>query len=104
VHFVFVGPKTYAYKTNDGAAVVKMKGFTLNGQTEKTVTFDSMLQLLSCADSPPLVVSYPNSLQRVKRAFEIHQQDMSKRLKVTYDKRRVVGSDWSTLPFGFCDM
>ena len=96
--FVSLGPKSYAYQTNDLKTVTKVKGFTLNGQMEKVVNFTSMVELLMKGGL--ITVAYPHSLKREKRKFEIHECDLSKRLRKTYDKRRV-NPDFTTLPFGF---
>ena len=78
--------------------VTKVKGFTINGQVERIVNFSSMVDLLFKGGL--ITVCYPHSLKRVKRKFEIHECDLSKRLRKTYDKRRV-NADYTTLPFGF---
>ncbi|XP_055342667.1 uncharacterized protein LOC129591156 isoform X2 [Paramacrobiotus metropolitanus] len=44
--FVSLGAKTYAYVTNDGASVVKVKGFTINGRTSEQINYTTMLDML----------------------------------------------------------
>jgi hypothetical protein len=97
--FVSLGPKSYAYQTNDLQTVTKVKGFTINGQTEKIINFDNMVKML--LDRNVVSVFYPGGLKRVKRKFEIEECDSAKRLRFTYAKRRV-NADYTTLPFGFC--
>jgi hypothetical protein len=98
--FVSLGPKSYAYQTNDLKTVSKVKGFTINGQTENVINFDSMVHMLF--EGGIATVSYPQSLNRVKRKFEIEECEKTKRLRKTYDKRWVC-SDFTTLPFGFIE-
>lgn len=97
--FYFAGPKSYAYQTNDGKTTAKVKGFTLNGRAENIINFQSMLKMLD--DKNVLSVTYPKSLKRVKNRFAIEQVTLSKRLSLTYDKRRIVDNEWNTLPYGY---
>ena len=97
--FVSLGPKSYSYQLDDLSTVAKVKGFTINGQTEKFVNFDNLLRML--IDRQVVSVPYPNVLKRIKRKFEIEQCDTAKRLRFTYGKRRV-NCDFTTLPFGYC--
>ncbi|XP_055339248.1 uncharacterized protein LOC129588868 isoform X2 [Paramacrobiotus metropolitanus] len=98
--FVSLGPKTYSYKTNDGKSVVKVKGFTLNGQTSEVLTFEKMVGILE-KKTDFLVAEYPDSIKRDKKTMTLKQVDLCKRLSFTYDKRRIVDIDWSTLPYGY---
>ncbi|XP_055341431.1 uncharacterized protein LOC129590302 [Paramacrobiotus metropolitanus] len=98
--FVSLGPKTYSYKTNDGKSVVKVKGFTLNGQTSEVITFERMVGVLE-KKTDFLVAEYPDSIKRDKKTMTLKQVDLCKRLSFTYDKRRIVDVDWSTLPYGY---
>ena len=97
---IFTGPKSYAYVTNDGKSVVKVKGFTLDGNAERVINFPSMMSML--LNRNVVSVQYDHVLKRVKRKFAIEETDLVKRFRVTYDKRRIVDSEWNTLPYGFC--
>lgn len=94
--FLFPGPKSYAYQTNNLQTVCEVKGFTLGGHAEAIIKFESMLAMLN--GSGPFVVPYPNALVRNKRKYKINQVDQSKRFAMTYDKRR--NTEWETLPYG----
>jgi hypothetical protein len=96
--FVSTGPKSYAYTTNDGKAVCKVKGFTLDGQVETQINFESLKNVLM--EREEIVVEYPSTLKRKKNSFEIEQCSLSKRFKYTYNKRRLLRNH-KTLPFGF---
>ncbi|XP_055344851.1 uncharacterized protein LOC129592761 isoform X3 [Paramacrobiotus metropolitanus] len=99
VQFISLGAKTYAYVTNDGDTVVKVKGFTLNGQTSEQINFSKMLEMLENRDT--VDIQYPDILKRVKKDLTICSASMKKRFQVTYDKRRIVDSEYNTLPYGF---
>ena len=97
--FVSLGAKTYAYKTNRENAVVKVKGFTLDGKTRKDLNFEKFLQLL--ADQSEIRVRYNEQLKRNKKKMQIEQTEMTKTLRITYDKRWLQDRrDWKTLPWG----
>lgn len=46
VKFVGAGPKSYAYVTEDGREVCKVKGFTLNVANERKINYEAMRQLV----------------------------------------------------------
>ena len=99
--FVSLGPKTYAYQTNDGKTCVKVKGFTLNGIASEIINFDSMLNMLNsrCVVSVP----YHDTLVRKKRTLELQQVTlMNKRCRLTFDKRCFIDSESNTRPYGYC--
>lgn len=41
-------------------------------------------------------------IKRNKSCMILEQSDMVQRLRMTYDKRRIVDVDWNTLPYGYC--
>ena len=98
--FVSLGPKTYGYQTNDGKTCVKVKGFTLNGATDEAVNFNSLLKML---DQTTVTLVPQNYLKRNLSCLQISDNQMSKKCKFTYSKRRIVDADFNTLPFGYCD-
>ncbi|GAV01658.1 hypothetical protein RvY_12336 [Ramazzottius varieornatus] len=74
--FATMGPKSYAYVTNDGKMVVKMKGFVLKRQAKDLITFVSMLKMLRTREI--VIVPY----------FDLIRQN--KRCQFTHDKRVIV--------------
>ncbi|XP_055351578.1 uncharacterized protein LOC129597903 [Paramacrobiotus metropolitanus] len=96
--FVSLGAKTYAYTTNDGHSVVKIKGFTINNRVKEKVNMESMMNILhksGCID-----VHYDDVIKRIKSQLILCNSDVTKRLQVTYDKRRIT-QDWNTVPYGY---
>ena len=98
--FVSLGPKTYGYQTNDGKTCVKVKGFTLNGATDELVNFNSLLKML---DRTTMTLVPQNYLKRNLSSLSISDNQLTKRCKFTYSKRRIVDDHFNTLPFGYCD-
>lgn len=99
--FATMGPKSYAYVTNDGKMVVKMKGFALKGQAKDLITFDSILNMLRTREV--VIVPYFDLIRRNKKAVELEQVSVqNKRCQFTYDKRVIVDEQYNTKPYGYC--
>ena len=97
--FCSLAPKSYCNKTAKGKTVVKVKGFSISKQVSKTVNFSSVLDLIYAPEPQSLAVDYPFNITRDKRTLEVGAISLSKRLRLTYNKR-VIMPDKSTLPFG----
>ena len=95
-----LGPKSYAYRTNGGRTVTKLKGYSLNGATEDVVSFDRMLELL---DKPLTSAAVPQDiLKRNLSKLNISEVPVVKHYKFTYDKRVVIpGPEYNTVPYGY---
>ena len=99
IRFATLGPKSYAYLTNDGKSMVKMKGFALKGQASTLVNFDSILRMLN--EREVVVVPYTDLIRRNKKQIELRQVAVqNKRCQFIYDKRVVV-EDFNTKPYGY---
>lgn len=98
--FVSLGPKTYAYRTNDNKSCAKVKGFSLNAHASEQLNFESMKGMLRHEEV--VTVTYNNTLQRSKRTLEILQvPTMTKRCRLTFDKRYIADEQYNTLPYGY---
>ncbi|KAL3983293.1 interferon-induced GTP-binding protein Mx [Sarotherodon galilaeus] len=104
VEFVSGGPKCYAYHTSLGKTQVKCKGVTLNAQNSKVVTHESLKGLVhkfvSNQVSDAHLVAVSDNIKRDKKKFHLKNVSVVKKLKVVYNKRRVL-PDYTTLPYGF---
>ena len=99
IRFATLGPKSYAYLTNHGKSMVKMKGFALKGQASTLVNFDSILRMLN--EREVVVVPYTDLIRRNKKQIELRKVAVqNKRCQFTYDKRVVV-EDFNTKPYGY---
>lgn len=109
--FVSSGPKSYAYLTNKGDQVVKLKGQTLNHENAQKLNFDSICRLVLFWADPekyPLPEGVPDYISarydkigRCKKRFVLFTKEELKRFKVTYNKRRLVRGTFDTLPYGY---
>ena len=98
--FVSLGPKTYAYRTNDNKTCAKVKGFTLNGSASQQLNFHSMKEMLHHDEM--VSVTYADTLKRNKRHLQLIQvSSISKRCRLTYDKRYIADELYNTLPYGY---
>ena len=104
VEFVYVGPKNYAYCTNDGDTCCKVKGFTLNHENAKKINFNTMCSevflwhfhgatMHTRLDNPRQICHNPKK-QTIFNRLE------HKSYTVVYDKRRVL-YNLDTLPYGY---
>ena len=103
--FVSGGPKCYAYNTLHGKTAVKCKGVTLNAKNASVVTPESLAGLVHAfvanqhTDMPPLITT-SETIQRDKKKFHLKNATVLKKVRVVYNKRRVL-PDYTTLPYGY---
>jgi phosphoribosyl-AMP cyclohydrolase len=97
--FVCTGPKSYSYRTNDGQEIVKFKGISLNFKNSERVNFESVKELVFGA-TECISLTPQNQFKRLKYDGIIYNADLVKKVKQTFDKRRIT-DNFNTLPFGF---
>ena len=99
--FATLGPKSYAYVTNNNKTMVKMKGFSLKGQARDLINFDSILHMLQTREV--VVVPYFDLIRRNKKTVNLEQIiTQNKKCQFTYDKRVIVDDQYNTKPYGYC--
>lgn len=98
------GPKCYAYHTHQGKTQIKCKGVTLNPTNAKTVTHESLKRLLDAfmvnQNTDTHLSAVSDTITRDKKHFHLKNRTVVKKVKVVYNKRRVL-SDYTTLPYGY---
>ena len=103
VDFISCGPKNYAFKTNTGEVVCKVRGFSLNYNASQTINLksmkDSLIAWKNKAEGPDLV-TVKSMILRKKLTAVIYTSIMPKKYSVVYNKR-VVTEDLKTIPYGF---
>jgi hypothetical protein len=109
--FCSTGPKSYAYKLDDGTAKCKVKGFSLNYYNSGFINFESMKEMIFSlyptddtakrGMKKEVVIVNENMIKRDNRQiFSVYSEKL---YKVDYDKRCVGkfnGYSINTLPFG----
>jgi len=107
--FVSAGPKQYSFRVKNPLTgkivktITKVKGFSLNFSTAAHVNFKRMRRQVRAYvqnnRETDEVVTYGNQIRRTK-THQIVTEPFRKVQKVVYCKR-VVHSDFTTLPFGY---
>ncbi|XP_051811557.1 uncharacterized protein LOC127536113 isoform X1 [Acanthochromis polyacanthus] len=103
--FVSGGPKCYAYCTKRGKTQVKCKGVTLNVKNAAVVTHESLKGLVQSFltnqnQQQQHVITEVETVRRDKKKFHLKNDTVHKKVKVVYNKRRVM-PDYTTLPYGY---
>ena len=105
VEFISGGPKNYVYRTAEKKTECKVRGFTLNVRGQETINFNTMrkniLAVLSGEKEVEIVQTNPTHFKRdvVHKGVSVGPQ--RKRYRLVFDKRVVIRSTKSSLPFGF---
>ena len=102
--FVSGGPKCYAYCTKLGKTQFKCKGVTLNAENAAVLTHESLKglvqSLVTDQNTQMHVITEAETIKRDKKKFHLKNDIVRKKVKVVYNKRRVL-SDYSTRPYGY---
>lgn len=109
VNFVSTGPKSYALQIErpgpDGEMelinIVKSKGFTLKGAAREIITFETYEKLV-LGEIDEVVV--PTTTFKAQKDGNVQLLESYKRLRKTFDKRRIVDNvNYDSVPWGYID-
>jgi hypothetical protein len=104
--FLSCGPKNYCYEIfnpnqNKFEYVIKIKGLSLNFETNKLINFDSMKNIIDLhIQSQDTCINIPQFKFVTNNFNEVETKNFLKSFQLVFDKR-VLNSDYTTLPFGF---
>ena len=102
--FISGGPKNYAYETNNGNGIVKIRGITLNYDASKTINVDVIRHLVDlyvdCYIQDKVTVGIPHKITRDKKEKNIVTKRTKKDYRIVYNKR-VVKENYETVPYGY---
>jgi hypothetical protein len=104
--FVSTGPKSYAYMTNKGKEVCKVKGFTLNYTNSNIINFDSIKNMVTKymddRNNPcnKMSVKNPTKICRDPKKRKLYSREETKDMKMVYTKRKLL-NNYNTVPFGY---
>ena len=93
------GPKSYAYTTNKGKEVCKVKGFTLNYANCRLINQSTMSKLVD-GSLENVTTTRKNAITRSVLTKELVNKDQTKTFECGYNKR-VVQANYDTLPYGY---
>lgn len=90
------GPKSYAYESNRGNVVCKVKGFTKNSQKINRGVMESMIQ----NPSKNVSIVKKGAITRDPKTKKVVNKDQTKTFSLGYNKR-VIQDNYDTLPYGY---
>ena len=96
--FISSGPKSYAYKQDDGKEKTKFKGVTMNRINSNFVNFNSIKEIIFEGGQiklPPFQL-----FVRDKIRGAIYNRPMRKTVQLVYTKR-ILLDNFDTLPYGY---
>jgi hypothetical protein len=102
VEFVSGGPKQYAFRTEKGKEVWKIRGFSLNYANSKLVHFDALKDyILNVNPKRNTTLVDHFKVIRDKTTFEVTSRAEAKHYQPVF-RKRVLGPDGiSSLPYGW---
>ncbi|XP_055999674.1 uncharacterized protein LOC130047925 [Ostrea edulis] len=98
IKYMSGGPKNYAYETEGGKSVCKVKGLTLNYRASRIVSLATLEKMLK-GEEEEVNVRYPHFIQRT-RQHDVRTIPLVKKYRMVYDKRQRV-HHYNTLPYGY---
>ena len=102
--FISGGPKNYAYVTNKGKSLTKIRGITLDyattGKLNPCVMRGLVYLHVNCHTEAKVTVDIPFKITRDKKEKNIITKRMKKDYRVVYNKR-VITVNYGTLPYGY---
>lgn len=100
VSFVTGGPKVYSYTFEDGAAVTKVKGISLNSKNAKSISPEALTKMVVSPDGSTITVTDNSKITRTDRDCIISRTE-NKKFRVVYTKRVIAENSFLTLPYGY---
>ncbi|GBN71440.1 hypothetical protein AVEN_57721-1 [Araneus ventricosus] len=99
--FVSRGPKNYAYNLNDGTSNCKSKGFCRNFKNSLLLNYETVKEFVCSLDKTAVKsIVNPRKITVEKKKRRVINEEETRKYRLVYDKR-VIQSDFSTLPYGF---
>lgn len=99
--FVCTAPKSYAYRTSDGAECVKFKGISLNEKNKKRINFQGVKELVF-GTTDKITLEPQTQFSRSKFEGVVTNSTLIKSVVNTYNKRKVL-ENFDTRPFGYVE-
>ena len=100
VEFVSGGPKNYAYKTNRGNEMCKVRGFTLHVTNSQLINFESVKRMVLDPSETTIKVMNPQKICRNKGKRKLYNREEQKHYQMVYTKRRRL-DNYDTEPFWY---
>ena len=91
------GPKSYAYETNKGKVVCKVKGFTLNYENGIKINGDVMDMIIQ-DPTKTVCIDKKGAITRDTKTKNVINKDQTKKFSLG-DNKRIVKDNFETLPY-----
>ena len=88
--------KNYAFETEKGHSIQKIKGITLNYRASQIVTLEALEKMIH-QEIQDLQVNYPHKIHRNSK-HELRTRPLAKTYQFVYDRRQII-KKYHTLPF-----
>ena len=88
--FCSTGPKSYAFTTNKGNKMCKVKGITLNFRNSLIINEETMYKIVH-NHIKEVKAMYPHMIKKVKKHAMIHNAKKDKTFRKVYEKRHCHG-------------
>jgi hypothetical protein len=100
------GAKSYAYslKLNPQIEVCKVKGITINYETSSKINLSAMKKMLTNPEECTIEVTTKNCIRHDMQTKKIKSETVTKRFRITCDKRVRINNSFDTLPYGHKDV
>jgi hypothetical protein len=98
--FASSGPKSYAYTTNAGGTVIKIKGITLNYKNSRVINFESVKRVIK-GEIDTIMTPRTTQIRRQKLTGTVYNMPHSKTYSKVFTKRRVIEGTFDTVPYGY---
>ena len=93
--------KNYGFRTKNGESELKIRGFTLKPEVEKSLNLTTLIELVQKQDfAKKIDVKMGTTIVRDKVSWDLKTMENKKSYGLVYDKRHIQ-SDFSTIPFGY---
>ena len=98
--YVASGPKSYAYRQENGKEVCKVRGFQLNFENSQLINFDAIKDMVIQGSRDTITVTNPSKICRDPQKAVIYNRVEEKNFRMVYTKRHIT-EDLNTLPYGY---
>ena len=101
--FVAAGAKNYGYKTNQGVVKMKVRGFTQNDISKKSLNFVTVKNLIGMKEQgeKKIEVQMGTTIKRDIKTKKLFTGPNTKNYRVVFDKRVMSEHRRTRVPFGY---
>ena len=103
------GSKQYAYRTEKGKEVIKIRGITWNREAEEQINFDLLHKLVdvqlgvreSDGSEDVKTINYPSKIKRDSLKYRVFTSSYDKKYRLIFNKRVIIPRSYHSYPIGY---